>query len=217
MSFAICSRSVALCWRVAVAWFQIDVVMFPEGAGGDQIVEKILYGPIHQQIRTALRYIQNNVIVEKVFKHSDRPEATRFFNYPMTAIEEALVNAMYHRGYDQREPVEVRVNPASIQKRLKRCQEPLFCSLGLPRGRVVISRASERVAVSAQDRSPNGLPRLTLRRTHFTRRQHCAGPPKTPVILQLSMMRVSALRPPRRSSVRMGHSSATSHTGKKDC
>ena len=94
---------------------QIDVVIFPEGAGGDQIVEKILHGPINQQIRAALRYIQNNVIVEKVLKHSDRPEATRFFNYPMTAIEEALVNAMYHRGYDQREPVEVRVNPESIQ------------------------------------------------------------------------------------------------------
>ena len=94
---------------------QIDVVIFPEGAGGDQIVEKILHGPIHQQIRSALRYIQNNVIVEKVLKHADRPEATRFFNYPMTAIEEALVNAMYHRGYDQREPVEVRVNPESIQ------------------------------------------------------------------------------------------------------
>ncbi|MBM3272935.1 transcriptional regulator [Candidatus Kaiserbacteria bacterium] len=94
---------------------QIDVVIFPQGAGGDQIVERILHGPIHQQIRSALRYIQNNVIVENVLKHSDRPEATRFFNYPMTAIEEALVNAMYHRGYDQREPVEVRVNPGSIQ------------------------------------------------------------------------------------------------------
>ena len=94
---------------------QIDVVIFPEGAGGDQIVERILRGPIHQQIRDALRYIQNNVIVEKVIKHPDRAEATRFFNYPMAAIEEALVNAMYHRGYDQREPVEVRVNPEIIE------------------------------------------------------------------------------------------------------
>ena len=94
---------------------QIDVVIFPEGAGGDQIVERILRGPIHQQIRDALRYIQNNVIVEKVIKHPDRAEATRFFNYPMAAIEEALVNAMYHRGYDQREPVEVRVNPDVIE------------------------------------------------------------------------------------------------------
>ena len=94
---------------------QIDVVIFPEGAGGDQIVEKILHGPIHQQIRDALRYIRNNVIVENVLKHADRAEATRYFNYPMAAIEEALVNAMYHRGYDQREPVEVRVNPDGIE------------------------------------------------------------------------------------------------------
>ncbi len=94
---------------------QIDVVTFPEGAGGDQIVEKILLGPIHQQIRDALRYIKNSIVVEKVIKHPDRAEATRFFNYPMEAIEEVLVNAMYHRGYDQREPVEVRVNPESIE------------------------------------------------------------------------------------------------------
>ena len=94
---------------------QIDVVIFPEGAGGDQIVEKILHGPIHQQVRDALRYMENNVIVEKVIKHPDRAEATRFFNYPIAAIEEAIVNSMYHRGYDQREPVEVRVNPESIE------------------------------------------------------------------------------------------------------
>ncbi len=94
---------------------QIDVVIFPQGAGGDRIVEKILRGPIHHQIRGALQYIGNHVIVEQVIKHPDRAEATRFFNYPMAAIEEALVNAMYHRGYDQREPVELRVNPEGIE------------------------------------------------------------------------------------------------------
>jgi len=94
---------------------QIDVVIFPQGPGGDEIIEKILRGPIHQQIRDALAYIRNNVIIEKVIKHPDRAEATRFFNYPLAAIEEALVNAMYHRGYDQREPVEVRFNPHGIE------------------------------------------------------------------------------------------------------
>jgi ATP-dependent DNA helicase RecG len=91
------------------------VVIFPQGPGGDEIIEKILRGPIHQQIRDALAYIRNNVIVEKVIKHPDRAEATRFFNYPLAAIEEALVNAMYHRGYDQREPVEVRFNPDGLE------------------------------------------------------------------------------------------------------
>lgn len=94
---------------------QIDVVIFPKGPGGDEIIEKVLRGPIHQQIRDALAYIRNNVIIEKVIKHPDRAEATRFFNYPLAAIEESLVNAVYHRGYDQREPVEVRFNPHGIE------------------------------------------------------------------------------------------------------
>lgn len=94
---------------------QIDVVIFPDGAGGDELIEKTFEGPIDQQIRSALRYVQNEVVVEKVIKLSDRPEARRFFNYPLAAIEEAMVNAMYHRGYDLPEPVEVRVNPDRIE------------------------------------------------------------------------------------------------------
>lgn len=94
---------------------QIDIVSLPQGAAGEEIDEKIITGPIHHQIRDALRYVQNNVIVEKVIKHPDRAEATRFFNYPLAAIEEAVVNAVYHRGYDQREPIEIRVNPDGIE------------------------------------------------------------------------------------------------------
>jgi ATP-dependent DNA helicase RecG len=41
--------------------------------------------------------------------------ATRIFNYPFPAVEEGLVNAVYHRSYEQREPVEVRVNPDGIE------------------------------------------------------------------------------------------------------
>jgi ATP-dependent DNA helicase RecG len=93
---------------------QIDVVMFPQGAGGDELIEASFQGPLHDQVRDVLRYLQNNVLREKVIKHPDRAEATRFFNYPLTALKEALVNAVYHRGYDQPEPVEVRVNPEGI-------------------------------------------------------------------------------------------------------
>ena len=42
-------------------------------------------------------------------------EANRFFNYPYVAIEEALSNAVYHKGYDIREPIEVRVLPDRIE------------------------------------------------------------------------------------------------------
>lgn len=77
--------------------------------GGDNIIEQTFKGPIQQQLRDALQYIRNTIITEKVVKYPDRAEADRFFNYPFAAIEEALSNAVYHRAYDEREPIEVRV------------------------------------------------------------------------------------------------------------
>ena len=61
------------------------------------------------QLRDALRYISNTFIRRKIVKHPDRAEADHIFNYPYAAIEEALANAVYHRGYDVREPIEVRI------------------------------------------------------------------------------------------------------------
>lgn len=94
---------------------QIDVVQFPDGLGGDQIIEKTFKGPLHQQLREALQYIRNSILTERVQKLPDVAEANRFFNYPYVAIEEALSNAVYHKGYDIREPIEVRVLPDRIE------------------------------------------------------------------------------------------------------
>ena len=94
---------------------QIDVVQFPEDLGGDQIIEKTFKGPLHQQLREALQYIRNSVIQEQIIKFPDRAEAERFFNYPYAAIEESLCNAVYHKGYDVREPIEVRILPDRIE------------------------------------------------------------------------------------------------------
>lgn len=94
---------------------QIDVVQFPEGDGGDKIIEQTFTGPLHEQLRSALRYIRNTVITEQVVKHPDRAEADRFFNFPYAAIEEALSNAVYHKAYDEREPIEVRVERDMIE------------------------------------------------------------------------------------------------------
>ena len=55
------------------------------------------------------------VITQKVVKYPDRAESDRFFNYPYAAIEEALSNAVYHRAYDEREPIEVRVENDRIE------------------------------------------------------------------------------------------------------
>ena len=94
---------------------QIDVVQFPSGLGGNDIIEKTFKGPMHQQLRDALQYIKNVIITEKVVKHHDRAEADRFFNFPYAAVEEALSNAVYHRAYDEREPIEVRVENDRIE------------------------------------------------------------------------------------------------------
>ena len=66
-------------------------------------------------MQDALRYLRNNVIEERVRKYPDRAESDRYFNYPYDAIEEALANAVYHKGYDVREPIEVRVLPDRIE------------------------------------------------------------------------------------------------------
>lgn len=53
-------------------WFfpyaKIDVAQFPEDLGGDQIIEKTFKGPLHQQLREAIQYIQNSMIQELVIK-----------------------------------------------------------------------------------------------------------------------------------------------------
>ena len=89
---------------------QIDVVWFSsEGPGGSKFSEKIFRGPLPQMLRESLDYLKRNLISETVIKHPDRAEATRMENFPYDAVEEAAVNAVYHRGYDTREPVEIRV------------------------------------------------------------------------------------------------------------
>ena len=93
---------------------QIDVVWFPDGPGGDYFEEKEFRGPLAAILRDAMTYIARNFLKEAVVKHPDRPEAERFWNFPVAAIEEALGNAIYHRSYEEREPVEVRITPQEL-------------------------------------------------------------------------------------------------------
>ncbi|MCL1883786.1 MAG: putative DNA binding domain-containing protein [Defluviitaleaceae bacterium] len=90
---------------------QIDVVFFKshDREGSDDFTEKTFFGPIQKQVREALSYIKSMVIEEKVVKIPGRAEANRFYSYPYEAIEEALVNAVFHKSYQIREPVEVRI------------------------------------------------------------------------------------------------------------
>lgn len=93
---------------------QIDVVQFPDGPGGDVFTEKIFKGPLNRMVKEALAYINTILIEEVVVKQRGKPEAVRFYNYPYEALEEALVNAVYHRSYEIREPIEVRILPDGV-------------------------------------------------------------------------------------------------------
>ncbi len=93
---------------------RIEIVEFHDDIG-DSFSEKIFKGPIHIQLKEALRYLESMIIREEVRKRSDRPEADRFYNYPMIALEEALANAVYHKNYAQREPIEIRIKADRIE------------------------------------------------------------------------------------------------------
>ena len=93
---------------------QIEIVHFLDNIG-DRFVEQIFSGSLFEQLKSALLYLKNQVIKEMVIKVPGQAESLRFFNYPYEAIEEALVNSVYHKSYNIREPIEIRINYDSIK------------------------------------------------------------------------------------------------------
>ena len=91
---------------IEVVWHKDDV--------GDNFTEHYFKGALHHQLRDALGFIKTNIIHEHVIKVPNQAEALRFYNYPYEAIEEALSNAVYHKGYDLGKPVEVQIFPDKI-------------------------------------------------------------------------------------------------------
>ncbi len=87
---------------------QIEVNIYHDDIG-DSFSEKVFKGAIHQQLRQALSYIKSSVIEEHVQKVEGQAEAIRFYNYPFQAVEEALANAVYHKSYEEREPIKVNI------------------------------------------------------------------------------------------------------------
>lgn len=96
---------------------QVDIVLFPEGRerNPDNMVEvPPIKGAVPSMIRRTLEYLNTNVVREIIQKTPMRAEAARHYNYPYAALEEAVVNALFHRDYTQREPVEITVEPSRI-------------------------------------------------------------------------------------------------------
>lgn len=92
---------------------RIEVAYIPDLTGVG-MMEQTFTGPIQRQLKNALAYIKT-LLKEVTIKVKDKAEAVKFWNYPYAAIEEILSNAVYHRSYQIREPIQVRITNESIE------------------------------------------------------------------------------------------------------
>ena len=96
---------------------RVEIVIFPEGCinNPSNIIEApIIEGPVPEMIDRTMSYLKTNVIKEQIVKPKNDLRSIRFYNYPYQALEEAVTNALYHRDYQEREPVEITIEPDKI-------------------------------------------------------------------------------------------------------
>ena len=94
---------------------RIEVVQFGDEPGGDLIEEKIFRGPLNFQINQVLEYL-NTFSTTLLRKVPGQAEVYRTVAFPYEAMEEAIVNAVYHRGYDGiQEPTKVYLYPDRME------------------------------------------------------------------------------------------------------
>lgn len=82
----------------------INLVHFENSSADKKHIMKVFDGPIHEQIRGVLRYVETYVLKLKKLESGD------MCNYPIDAIKEAVANAVYHKNYQQHIPIEIRID-----------------------------------------------------------------------------------------------------------
>ena len=95
---------------------QIEVVQFAADRAGDVQEERVFGGALVDQIRGCLTHLEN-LSASHLQKQRDRSQVRGWVSYPLPALRETLVNAMYHRGYDvdQPEPTKVYLYPSRVE------------------------------------------------------------------------------------------------------
>ena len=105
--------------RDPVQWFRgakIEVVHFTADRAGDIQEERTFGGALADQVRDCLGYLEN-LSTFHLQKQRDRSQVRGWVSYPLPALRETLVNAVYHRGYDvdQPEPTKVYLYPSRVE------------------------------------------------------------------------------------------------------
>ncbi len=97
---------------------QVEITKFPEGSirNPNNFIEvPVIKGSVPEMINRTMQKLQDMVILEKVTKVNYQMEAIRRFSYPYQALEEAVVNAFYHRDYMSYQSIIIEIEPELIR------------------------------------------------------------------------------------------------------
>ena len=96
---------------------QIEIVYFPEGRlnNPSNLYEgAVITGSVPQIIDRTLEYLKRMLVMQSIIKPNDDYRSRKFYTYPYQALEESVTNSLYHRDYQEWEPVVITVEPDGI-------------------------------------------------------------------------------------------------------
>lgn len=97
---------------------QVEITKFPEGSikNPNNFIEvPVIKGSVPTMIKRTMEKLQDMVIEEKVTKVDYQMEAIRRYSYPYQALEEAVVNAFYHRDYQSYQAIIIEIEPDCVR------------------------------------------------------------------------------------------------------
>ena len=100
-------------------WFagaRIVVAQFAGDRAGEVQDERVFQGPLPAQVRNCLHHLEG-ISQSHVQKQRERSQVRGWMSYPLPALREALVNAVYHRGYrpEVMEPTKICLYPDRVE------------------------------------------------------------------------------------------------------